>query len=263
MAALPQFKRDPGSIDVRCETWYLPLLQSTTDKIIAITSKKSFQRNNGEIMLVGVEGDVTYGARTKYEWLALIEDIDRGVQMGLIKTRPKSRRFSFPDDFEEEVADWASKAGKHRVAIICSCPSRLGDDLTIMEQVEEAASEFDNIECCWSRQGNLADLLFEPGTVAVGGGLHAADVVPAAQLAAAETEIDDLKRQLAEAQLVAAEPQAEVAADPALVEAAEARAAAAEAKVAALESEMTAQAAAVEGRLAEQRLAADAALAGQ
>eukprot|EP01051_Picozoa_sp_SAG22_P005033 SAG22_NODE_288_length_12949_cov_163.316265_3_plen_112_part_00 len=111
-------------------------------------------------MLVGVEGDVAYGARTKYEWLALIEDIDRGVHMGLIKKRPKNKRFSFikkrpknkrfsfPEDFEEEVSDWATKKGKLRIATICSCPSRLGDDLTVMEQVEEAASEFDNIECC-------------------------------------------------------------------------------------------------------------------
>ena len=44
-------------------------------------------------MLIGVEGDVVYGARTKYEWLAIIEDIDRGVKVGLIKQRPKSRRF--------------------------------------------------------------------------------------------------------------------------------------------------------------------------
>ena len=60
------------------------------------------------------------------------------------------------------------RPGKRRIALICSCPSRLGDDMTIMEQVEEAASEFDNIECCWSRAGNLADKIFEAG-VATGG----------------------------------------------------------------------------------------------
>ena len=34
-----------------------------------------------------------FGARTKYEWLALVEDIDRGVKMGIVKHRPKNRRF--------------------------------------------------------------------------------------------------------------------------------------------------------------------------
>ena len=166
--AAPVFVQDPDFIDVRKESWYIPLLQSVTDKINAIASKKSFQREGGEVMLVGVEGDVAWGARTKYEWLAVIEDIDRGVKAGIIKLRPKSRRFCFPEDFEEEVSDWASKKGKRRIALICSCPSRLGDDMTIMAQVEEAASEFDNIECCWSRAGNLADKIFEAG-VATGG----------------------------------------------------------------------------------------------
>ena len=122
---------------MRLEKWYIPLLQSITDKINALASKRSFQRNGGEIMLVGVEGDVLYGARTKYEWLALIEDIDRGVKVGVLKHRPKNRRFRFPEDFEEEVSDWAAKKGKHRVAIICSCPSRLGDDTTISVGVRQ------------------------------------------------------------------------------------------------------------------------------
>ena len=136
--AASKFVMDPDFIDVRLEKWYIPLLQSITDKINALASKRSFQRNGGEIMLVGVEGDILYGARTKYEWLALIEDIDRGVKVGVLKHRPKNRRFRFPEDFEEEVSDWAAKKGKHRVAIICSCPSRLGDETAIMEQVRGA-----------------------------------------------------------------------------------------------------------------------------
>jgi hypothetical protein len=151
-------------------------------------------------MLVGVEGDVAWGARTKYEWLALIEDIDRGVKAGIIKLRPKSKRFSFPGDFEEEVSDWASKKGKRRIALICSCPSRLGDDTTTMVQVEEAASEFDNIECCWSRAGNLADKIFEAGSVP---GAGHEDLVPAQHLADAGAAIAALRAELAAA---AAEP---------------------------------------------------------
>ena len=80
----------------------------------------------------------------------------------VVRLRPKNKRVSL-EDFEEEVSDWASKPGKHRVVLICSCPSRLGDDTAVMERVEEMASEFDNIRCCWSRAGNLADVIFEPG----------------------------------------------------------------------------------------------------
>ena len=157
-----QFVVDPDFINVRKEPWYPPLLQSTSDQLNTTVAKKSFQRNGGEILLVGIEGDVTYGRRTRYEWLALQEDLDRGVTKGVVRLRPKNKRVSL-EDFEEEVSDWASKPGKHRVVLICSCPSRLGDDTAVMERVEEMASEFDNIRCCWSRAGNLADVIFEPG----------------------------------------------------------------------------------------------------
>ena len=46
--AAPVFVQDPDFIDVRKESWYIPLLQSVTDKINAIASKKSFQREGGE-----------------------------------------------------------------------------------------------------------------------------------------------------------------------------------------------------------------------
>ena len=44
------------------------------------------------------------------------------------------------EDFEEEVSDWVTKQGKHRIVVICSCPSRLGDDMAIMERVEDRAA---------------------------------------------------------------------------------------------------------------------------
>ena len=68
--------------------------RSVTDTINGIVKKKSFQREGGEVLLVGIEGDVTYGQRTKYEWLALVEDIDRGVATGVILHRPKNKRVS-------------------------------------------------------------------------------------------------------------------------------------------------------------------------
>ena len=43
-----EFVKDPGFIDVRKENWYIPLIQSITDKLQAIASKKSFQREGGE-----------------------------------------------------------------------------------------------------------------------------------------------------------------------------------------------------------------------
>ena len=81
MAAV-QFVADPDFINVRAESWYPPLVQSTSDQINTTAFKVSFRENNGEIMLVGIEGDVEHGRRTKYEWLAVLEDLDRGVTKG-------------------------------------------------------------------------------------------------------------------------------------------------------------------------------------
>ena len=70
--------------------------------------------------------------------------------------------------------------------------------------MEEAAAAYDNIECCWSRAGNLADKIFAAAGVNVGG-VHA-NMVPAEQL-------DEVRFELAAAQdqlrLAAAEPAAE------------------------------------------------------
>ena len=67
------------------------------------------------------------------------------MKTGIIKQRPKSTWCSFPGEGEEEVSNWASKKGKHSVVLVCSCSSRLGDDLTNHGEGrghEEAASEY-------------------------------------------------------------------------------------------------------------------------
>ena len=84
-----------------------------------------------------------------------------------------------------------------------------------MEQVEEAASEFDNIECCWSRVGNLADKIFEPGNLGAavgGGGVHG--MVPIADMYAVEEALDTartenttLRAQMSASSAVEAEQQ--------------------------------------------------------
>ena len=61
MAAI-EFVKDPDFVDVRRESWYPSLVQSTSDKVGAASSKTSFKVAGGEIMLVGVEVRMKYMA---------------------------------------------------------------------------------------------------------------------------------------------------------------------------------------------------------
>ena len=51
----------------------------------------------------------------------------------LLPLRPLWSQVRF-EDLEDEI-EWAEKEGKQRVVIICSCPSQIGNDRTIMRQV--------------------------------------------------------------------------------------------------------------------------------
>mmetsp|Transcript_23419 Transcript_23419/g.53358 ORF Transcript_23419/g.53358 Transcript_23419/m.53358 type:complete len:516 (-) Transcript_23419:342-1889(-) len=177
------YKHDPDFLDVRSEDWYPRLLQSTTDSIAEIASKARFKKEGGEILLVGIEGDVQWGRRTKYEWLALIEDIDRSCVEGALTVRPKNKRIDIKD-FEEEVVDWVTKKGKYRRVVICSCPARIGDNHDVMDEVMELASKYEEIQCKWSKAGNTASNLF-------GGGLKEALPTPGAAPTAPPQVLED------------------------------------------------------------------------
>ena len=47
------------------------------------------------VILLGIEGDLVWGARTLQEWTFLIEDVDGQVRAGEIHVRPESQRFPF------------------------------------------------------------------------------------------------------------------------------------------------------------------------
>ena len=65
--------------------------------------------------------------------------------------------------------EWADKK-PNRVVIICSCPSRIDDDETIMRKVEEMCNGKGNVELTFSEAGNAASALFESMTISGGGG---------------------------------------------------------------------------------------------
>ena len=94
--------------------------------------------------MFGIEGDVEYGLRTRYEWTALQEDCDIAVRQGRLKYRPTFLRSKF-EDMSEEIGEWLSKEGKVRYGVMASCPSRIGDDTKIMEKVRKFCSGFENI----------------------------------------------------------------------------------------------------------------------
>ena len=64
----------------------------------------------------------------------------------------------------QEAVSWVTK-NPNRVVMICSCPSQIGDDKTIMDQVEQMCRGNDNIELTFSRSENLDASLLGEGAV--------------------------------------------------------------------------------------------------
>ena len=60
------------------------------------------------IYLLGIEGDVQYGKRTRQEWTFLVEDIDKHILDGKISKRPSNMRVSF-ESFPQVVEMFASQ----------------------------------------------------------------------------------------------------------------------------------------------------------
>ena len=94
------------------------------------------------------------------------------MQKGKIPVRPKWLQISF-EDLEEEL-EWVQKPGKQRALVICSCPSQIDDDKTIMRQVEEICKGRDNVELTFSEAGSATSQLFENMSFGGGGGGAAA-----------------------------------------------------------------------------------------
>jgi hypothetical protein len=145
------------TINVREEDWYRGYLQSVTDTIADLAGKTGFKQGNGEIKIIGIEGDVTYGKRTRDEWTALQEDIDRAVRGDVLKMRPENQRCKL-ENLEEELG-WTEKEPQ-RFAVVASCPARIGDNEKVMTDVEVICARFARVSIKFSRAGNTASTLF-------------------------------------------------------------------------------------------------------
>ena len=159
-------------INVRLEPWYERYLQAIETQIENICSKKSFIANGGKIRVLGIEGCADFGKRTRDEWTALIEDLDRGFRADTLHCRPSSSRV--PLDELLEALEWSQKP--HRHIIIASCPSQVGDNMNVMDQVKVMCGEYDNVSFGFSSAGNLASTLYANSTSPRGGGGAAEDL---------------------------------------------------------------------------------------
>jgi hypothetical protein len=159
VAAADRTKYVPASdtINVREEDWYQRYLQSVTDTIADIAGKTAFKQGDGEIKIIGIEGDVTYGKRTRDEWTALQEDIDRAVRGNVLPVRPENMRCKL-ENLKEELG-WTEKKPQ-RFAVVASCPARIGDNEQVMTDVEGICARFARVSIKFSRAGNTASILF-------------------------------------------------------------------------------------------------------
>eukprot|EP00618_Florenciella_parvula_P001678 CAMPEP_0119480912 /NCGR_PEP_ID=MMETSP1344-20130328/9508_1 /TAXON_ID=236787 /ORGANISM="Florenciella parvula, Strain CCMP2471" /LENGTH=307 /DNA_ID=CAMNT_0007515267 /DNA_START=84 /DNA_END=1007 /DNA_ORIENTATION=- len=168
-------------IDVRLEAWYPQYLSSICDAINSAATKKKFVKaiadKNGGLRVFGVEGDIVFGVRTKYEWIALQEDCEAAFKMGRLKYRPTFVRVKFEDLVDD--LEWLDKSGKVRYGVMASCPSQIGDDVRIMDKVRDICAEYDNISVNFSSGDNVVNGLFQ---VAHGGGGAAEEPAPAARV---------------------------------------------------------------------------------
>jgi hypothetical protein len=152
----PKGAAEASPLNVREEPWYARFYHGVVENINNTSRKKEACR----IMIIGVEGDLNYGARTRQEWTYLIEDIDAQVKAGTIRTRPESQRLPF-EFFEKRVEELASSGEFH--VLVASCPSRLGDNSKVMEEVEAMVTGKKwsmNVDIVFSRAGNASSALF-------------------------------------------------------------------------------------------------------
>eukprot|EP00928_Gymnodinium_smaydae_P061535 TRINITY_DN45588_c0_g1_i1.p1 TRINITY_DN45588_c0_g1~~TRINITY_DN45588_c0_g1_i1.p1 ORF type:complete len:319 (-),score=25.91 TRINITY_DN45588_c0_g1_i1:121-1077(-) len=154
---------DGALFDCRQEDWYRGYLNHHHKLINDIANHESFVRGNGQIKLLGIEGDVQYGKRTLSEWTFLSQDIDLGVRRGIIVCRPQMERVPLAN--LDEALSWVhnGRLGQVRRIIISSCPARIGQKTDVMQEVKAKARRFDNVHVAFSEAGDLVDVLFGGG----------------------------------------------------------------------------------------------------
>ena len=172
-------------IDVRNEAWYMRYFNVNESALNNLRRKNA----NTAIKMVGIQGDLQYGLRTRHEWTCLQEDINQSIAQGKIRGRPMWSQIDFKD-LKEELK-WAQKSSwwggmrrapsTKRAIIVCSCPSQIGNDKTIMRQVEKICEGRSNVELTFSEAGNASSELFVNMSIGGGGGGASAEVQAQAQ----------------------------------------------------------------------------------
>ena len=112
------YKGPEAKVNVREELWYPRYCQANEYTLNNLHRKKP----RVQIKMLGVQGDLTYGLRTRHEFTCLHEDLNIGVELGKITVRPNWVQVDFKD-LEEEL-EWADKK-PDRVLVLCSCPSQV------------------------------------------------------------------------------------------------------------------------------------------
>ncbi len=158
------YKGKEKELNVRQELWFPRYYAVNADILNNVARKHPTAR----IKMMGVQGDLKWGVRTKLEFTALLEDINAQVLEGTITKRPEWTQCTF-ESVKSEL-EWVDEGDGNRVLIVCSCPARIGDDFKIMEQVNEMCQGNAKVEITFSKAGNAASNMFESGAVVSGGG---------------------------------------------------------------------------------------------
>ena len=68
------------------EGWYPRYFQSN----VTVLNNAARKKKSVKVKMIGLQGCLTYGVRTRFEWTALTEDINEGCEKGKIHVRPSS-----------------------------------------------------------------------------------------------------------------------------------------------------------------------------
>jgi len=134
--------------DLRKEFWYPRYCQSVTDTIARV-GRKYPQAN---IKILGVQGG-NHDVRPLLEFTCLQEDICRARAR---QEKTGKKQFQEPEfhsvkfAYVREVIDKANEDENKTQLIVASCPSRIGDDERIMQQVEEMIGTSKAVTICYS-----------------------------------------------------------------------------------------------------------------
>ena len=149
--------------ELRAEDWYGRYFQAVTEAI----TEQSRKYPKARIKILGVQPDNHdhYGARTRLEWTCLQEDTNDALREQ--EKRKMKKQFKEPEfqrvyfEHLQEEIDKAKQDEKKTQLIIASCPSQIGDDDQIMQQVEAMVGSSLAVTKCFSYYGNAASMMDE------------------------------------------------------------------------------------------------------